>query len=260
VKAAKWLIRLGRFIDALAIMVMRPEDLAAYTRETYTKPHNRATWTHPEQALSGFDDIERSLLERLPVKKGRAMVLGVGGGRDVLALAREGFDITGIDFVQELMAVAEQLAAAHQIKFEGSVQDITRLQPLPALFELVWFSKGMYSAVPTRERRIRLLSTIRRALKPGGCCVCQYRIGSPLRFSVKVEAARRLMAAITAGNRSFEAGDILWSNAEFVHVFETEGELLDEFHAAGWRVVHQRTDRQWYRGESILMADRADNA
>lgn len=44
VALGRFLVRLGRFIESLAVVVMRPEDLVAFSRERYARPGSVDEW------------------------------------------------------------------------------------------------------------------------------------------------------------------------------------------------------------------------
>src|SRR5512136_727202 len=100
----RFLLRTGRFIQSLAVMVMKPGDLVEFTRRTYADPRSQNGWTAPALVDTGLSASERELLDRIPFRRGKLLVLGVGGGREAIPLAKMGFEVTGVDFVPELVA------------------------------------------------------------------------------------------------------------------------------------------------------------
>jgi SAM-dependent methyltransferase len=50
----------------------------------------------------GLEPREITLFEKIPLSKGRVLVLGLGGGREAIHFARLGFEVTGIDFIPEM--------------------------------------------------------------------------------------------------------------------------------------------------------------
>ena len=250
---ARFLIRLGKFIESLAVMIMRPDDLVEFGRQMYTRPHNVASWGRPDLVDRGLSDAEMALLGHLPCKEGRLLLLGVGGGREAIPLARMGFDVTGMDFVAGMVEKAKENAAQRGVKIEGLVQEISELDVPAGSYDVVWLFAAMYSCVPTQQRRVAMLRRIRRALRPGGHFVCQFHWGTQYQHSPKVELARRLVATLTLGNLSYEPGDMLWHNVEFIHGFLSEEELRSEFEAGGVEVIHLHTSDRMARGGAVLL-------
>lgn len=248
----RFLIRVGRFIQSLALMVMRPDDLVEFSRQTYARDRIVEDCGREDLMYSGLHPDETALLARLPIKGGRLLLLGVGGGREAIPLARMGFEVTGVDFVPEMVEKARENAARSRIKIEGVVQEISRLDVPAGSYDVVWFSAAMYSCVPTRDRRVEMLQRIGKALIPGGHCVCQFhwdtRAGSPRTW----ELARKVVAFLTLGNLWYEKGDMLWYNIEFIHAFSSEDELRSEFEGGGFEVVHIRSAEELFRGGAVL--------
>jgi len=249
----RFLIRLGKFVESLAVMVMRPDDLVEFGRQMYTRPHNVESWGRPDLVNRGLNDAEIALLEKLPMKEGRLLLLGVGGGREAIPLARMGFDVTGVDFVPSMVEKAKENAAQRGVKIEGLVQEISELDVPAGSYDVVWLCAAMYSCVPTRQRRVAMLRRVRRALRLGGHFLCQFHWGTQYQHSPKVELARRLVAYLALGNLSYEPGDMLWHNIEFIHGFLSEEELRSEFEAGGFEVVHLHISDRMARGGAVLL-------
>jgi 2-polyprenyl-3-methyl-5-hydroxy-6-metoxy-1,4-benzoquinol methylase len=89
------------------MMVMRPEDLAEFTRQTYAAPHNRNSLADGRHVGSGLLPMERLLLDRSGVTSGKLLLLGMGGGREAIDLAKRGFSVTGVDWIPALVQRAQ---------------------------------------------------------------------------------------------------------------------------------------------------------
>jgi SAM-dependent methyltransferase len=241
VKLGKFFMRLGSFIESLAVVVMRPDDLVEFNRSIYASPSAIASWGSESFLAEGLTMGEKDLFAQLPIEHGRLLLLGVGGGRDAIALAKMGFEVVGVDFIQELVAKAEENATRHGVFLQGLVQEISRLEVPPASFDLVLISAAMYSCIPTRERRVEMLTRIKSALKPGGYFLCQFILEPDKRPDSRAELARKAFALLSGGNRWHEPGDVL-RGAEYMHLFLSEGELRSEFAAAGFAVLHFQSE------------------
>jgi hypothetical protein len=97
IKLGKFFIQLGRFIESLAVVVMRPADLVEFNRLTYASPSTISAWGEDSTVAAGLSTGEQDLLAHLPIKQGRLLLLGLGGGRDAIALAKMGFEVVGVD-------------------------------------------------------------------------------------------------------------------------------------------------------------------
>lgn len=251
IRLSSFLIRLGRFIQSLPVVVMRPDDLVEFSRQTYAKPTNVKNWSEKNRVNGGLTREERSLLANIPLKKGRLLLLGVGGGREAIPLAKIGFQVTGVDFVPEMVEMAKKNAAERGIEIDGSVQDISKLDIPADSYDVVFLSAAMYSCVPTRNRRVEMLKTIWKALKPGGFFVCEFHWDNKGGGSPKAEFIRKSLAFFTLGNFWYEKGDMLWLNTEFIHAFSSKDELRSEFKQGGFEVVHIHIP-EGIRGGAVL--------
>jgi SAM-dependent methyltransferase len=250
---ARALIRLGAFIQSFALMVMTPDDLVAFSRQSYAKPWAIDSFTREDVIKSGLNPAELQLLEHLPTGKGQLLVLGMGGGREAIAFAQMGFDVTGVDFIPAMVEGALANAARHNTIIKGLVQDIAVLDLPAETYDVIWLFAAMYSCVPTRARRVQMLQRAQRALRPGGYFACQFSWQPQQTLSSMGVLMWRIAAWLTLGNRSYERGDMLWRNLEFKHNFSSESELHAEFAAGGFSVAWQNLPTDLgRRGEALL--------
>jgi 2-polyprenyl-3-methyl-5-hydroxy-6-metoxy-1,4-benzoquinol methylase len=226
-------------------MVMRPDDLIAFSRRTYSSPGAVNAWSDPDVVKLALTQEETTLLENMPLTSGRLLLLGAGGGREAFPLARRNFSVTVVDFVPELVVRTKEIAAQQGIHVEGLVQEISNLDVPRHTYDVVWLSASMYSCVPTRKRRVTMLRKICHALKPGGYFICQFHWASVPRPSRSTGFLRHMVAWITLGNLTYEPGDMLWGNGEFIHAFSSEEEIRREFAEGGFEVdtMHFWQDR-----------------
>ena len=85
-----------------------------------------------------------------------------------------GFDVTGVDFVPEMVERAKEHALKHGVRISGLVQDMSNLKIPENRYDVIWLSSSTYSLVPTKAGRINLLRKIQDSLAPGGCFVCEF--------------------------------------------------------------------------------------
>jgi SAM-dependent methyltransferase len=253
---ARRLISLGRLVQSLAVMIMSPDDLVEFSRQTYARPNNVASWASEQLIREGLNPEETALVEQLPAKDGKLLLLGVGGGREAIPLAQMGFDVTGTDFVSSMIEAAKANAERAGVQIHGFVQELSRLEVPPESYDVVWLSARMYSCIPTRIRRVEFLQRVHRALRPGGHFFCQFYWGAPEKFSSGVEWVRRAFSIFTLGNRAYEPGDALLNNIEFIHGFQSEDELRTEFAAGGFHLAHLHISDPRPSGQAVLVKDK----
>lgn len=248
---ARLLLRLGNFIQSLPVALMKPDDLIEFSHQTYSRSSNVEAWSEDPLLNSGLSDSEQELIGEVAEIRGDLLLLGVGGGREAIPLANMGFRVTGVDYVPAMVDRALENAANRGLQIKGLVQEISRLDVNENAYDVVWLSRAMYSCVPTRSRRVAMVKRIKSALKPGGFFLCQFQCRSDLRIRGKSELLKRAFAASILGNRSYEEGDKLWLNVEFVHEFSSEETIRSEIEEGGLPVLRIRTYPSLLRGSVV---------
>jgi len=226
--------------------------LIEFTRLTYADSRDIQGWVDRDLVDSGLIPAEELLLKKVPLAGGRVLVLGSGGGREAIVLARRGFKVTAIDFVPGMVENAVENALERGVKIQGLVQDITKLDVPERSFDIVWLTAGLYSLVPTRKLRATLLKRIASALHEGGYCICGFYKSGDRRPTSQGAILRKIVQYVTLGNLHYEKGDILLANIEFVHAFSSEDELRTEFSRAGFDVLYLSFPGERGRGEAVL--------
>jgi SAM-dependent methyltransferase len=237
---------------------MKPDDLVEFSRQTYARPHNIEAWSEDSLINAGLSAEEQELLDLavqggdgLRATEGDLLLLGVGGGREAIPLARMGFRVTGVDYVPALVERAVHNAAERGVQIQGLVQEISRLDVPAGAYDVVWLSRAMYSCVPTRTRRVAMVRRIARALKPGGLLLCQFHWNPRPKTTRAGRLLRRLVALATLGNLAYEEGDVLWLRVEFVHAFSSLDRLRSELEDGGMGVLHIQTKPNSARGGAV---------
>ncbi|MBE0585785.1 MAG: class I SAM-dependent methyltransferase [Desulfofustis sp.] len=249
---AQLMLRSGSMIKSLAMMVMRPDDLIEFGRMSYIRQDTISRWSDPSFLQDGLNSFEQYLLERCPIRSGKLLLLGVGGGREAIALAQRSYRVTGVDFVAGMVDQAKNNAARLGYSVDGLVQEITALDIPAASFDMCWLSSYMYSSIPTRYRRVAMLRLIARGLRDDGIFICQFHWNPRLLLSARSTRLHHLVAALTRGYRQFEPGDRLWAHQEFLHVFLDESSLREEFIAGGFNIIQMVTNENDVMGGAVL--------
>ncbi|MFO7685073.1 MAG: methyltransferase domain-containing protein [Desulfobacterales bacterium] len=241
IKIAGLLIKIGAFVQSAAVGVMRPHDLIEFSRRHYQKPENVQGWCDDQFVNSGLSDLEKSLLDKIKMRKGRLLLLGLGGGREAIPLAKMGFAVTGVDFIPQMVEKAEENARKSSVKIMGMVGEISKLDLPENAFDVAWLSAAMYSCVPTKKRRMAMLKKIGKALRPGGCFVCGFLWNPHADVSAKSVFFKKMIAWLTLGNLHYEKGDMLRFNLEFIHAFTALEELKSEIAGSGFEQIDIQT-------------------
>lgn len=221
-------------LAGLWLGVLSDDQLRALDERYYESEGVYRTEAWNERGLFGW---ERAMVEQHFDRDAAVVVLGCGGGREVLALLEEGFDAVGYEPHPALAAYADGLLSSRG--HPGRVRPAPRgeLPPgAPPAGGLIvgW---GAYSLVRGRGARVRLLAAARERLRSGAplliSCFESSRHGRELRATRGVANALRRMR----GREALELGDTLAPN--LVHVF-TAVELAGEVAGAGLELADHR--------------------
>lgn len=251
VRLGCFLVNLGQFIlQSLAVMVMRADELVEFSRQDYIK--YGGYFTQENFVASGLKPEENVILEKMPLRKGRLILLGIGGGREAIPLAQLGFEITGVDFLPQMLEKAKENFRNRGFSISGLYQEISNLDIPDNYYDVAWLFASMYSSIPTKTKRINMLKAIKRTLRPGGYFALQFFWVTEYKPLKIAELIKRIFAWLTLGNLQYEKGDILLKGGGFIHMFSSEDEVRSEFDKGGFEVVYMNTFKNNVNGIALL--------
>ena len=97
---------------------------------------------------------------------GRALDLGCGTGTNVIELAENGWQVTGVDFVPKAIRSARKKAKKAAVDVKFFIGDVTKLDHIKGPFDLI-LDIGCYHVLdPSGMRAYR--NQVKRLLAPGG--------------------------------------------------------------------------------------------
>ncbi|MBI5288975.1 MAG: methyltransferase domain-containing protein [Chloroflexi bacterium] len=197
---------------------------AAYQKERYGERFGDRlmwSWRVSEDDLHVLDDVAGK----------RALVLGCGGGQDVVALAKLGAVVTGIDRSEVQLAYARKYASGRTDNasfVEGGLEDLLRFDD--DSFDLV----VSIHALEYVEHAEAALAEAARVLKPGG--VLAIAVKHPFDVHVDGGPPYRIVSPYWAAH-----GDWPWkfkdgTSAPFRHYFRTMSQWFELVTAAGFTI------------------------
>ncbi|HEX6306154.1 MAG TPA: class I SAM-dependent methyltransferase [Anaerolineales bacterium] len=97
---------------------------------------------------------------------GRALDLGCGTGTNVITLAQNGWDVTGVDFVARAIRAARRKARQAGVDVDLRVGDVTRLDALHGPYDLI-LDIGCFHSLSQAGKR-DYIENLTRLMAPGG--------------------------------------------------------------------------------------------
>ncbi len=253
ISAAQLLISTGRFIQSLAVPVMRPTDLVEFGRLGYSRKEAVRDFCSEQFVGQGLSIQETELFRRITTSGGRILVLGAGGGREALAFAGKGYEVTAVDFIPAMLSALNDHADRMGLQVNTLPAEITEYSAPAGTFDVIWLSSFMYSSIPTRQKRERFLKKMNACLTEDGAFACQVA-WNPAKHSKPLQhRLRRIFAILTWGNTLYQPGDSLWLNKEFLHFFGSVRDIQMEFKAGGFSIVwHHKPEPPGTNAEFLL--------
>ena len=218
-------VQTGLWLGAMDGAALDALDDAFYARS--------ASYTGDAHNLRGLFPWERTALDAYFAGRRRVLLLGAGGGREALALARDGVRVDAFEPNPALAAYGAALLA--RTGCEARLAPLPRgALPPPGDYDAAVVGWSAYMLIPGRARRIDLLRGVAARLPPGAPLLLSFwtRAGDGRRERIVAgvgSAVRRLR-----GRPPLESGDDLAPN--FVHRFTAE-EVRAELAAAGFRAA-----------------------
>ncbi|MEU9059093.1 methyltransferase domain-containing protein [Streptomyces sp. NPDC048430] len=138
--------------------------------------HDAIAWpvAQDEEAAVAF-------LRRVAPAGCRALELGVGTGRVAIRLAREGFDVTGLDASAVML---EQMAVKPDGERVKAVTGDFAEVAVEGTFGLVYAVQHSFFLLRSQEEQVRSFQKVAARLEPGGAFVLQLFVPDPNRLIV----------------------------------------------------------------------------
>jgi SAM-dependent methyltransferase len=193
-----------------------------------------ATQTETDIA-GGLYPWERRFYGRFLAPGDRVLVVGCGGGRDLIALLELGCRADGLEPVADCADLARERLAARGLAANVVTADIVTAV-LSRRYDAIVFSWLCYSYIPLRARRIAVLRKVTEHLAPGGRILISY-VPAPQRLRRLPWRLAWLASRLSRADWRPEYGDVFMARPEtgsihYEHQF-TEAEVEAEVYAAG---------------------------
>lgn len=103
-------------------------------------------------------------------KKSTLLDVGCGQGRDAIALAKLGYQVTGIDSSKVGIEQMNRVAKAEGLQLAGQVADIYSFDNYDA-FDVILFDSMFHFSKKDKEKEVNLLKKVFSTIKPGSIVV-----------------------------------------------------------------------------------------
>jgi SAM-dependent methyltransferase len=186
--------------------------------------------------LSGLMPWEESALDRFFGGCSSLLVGAAGGGREVLALAGRGYQVTAFDCSAHLLDHCRRLVADEGIAVATALCPPDRVPDGVGRHDGAIMGWGGYMHIPGRAARVGFLEQIRSHLLPGGPLLLSFFSNrQPSRSDRWVAGIAGVIRRVRRSRDPVEIGDRLAGT--FDHRF-CEEEIASELESAGFEMVH----------------------
>ena len=185
----------------------------------------------------GFWAWEISVLNKYFKNCKRLLVAGSGGGREVLALLKQGYEVDGFECNPNLVYRANEI-----LEKEGFAPNI-QLAPrdqcpngLNTSYDGVIIGWAAYMLIQGRKQRVAFLNQLRKLMKEGAPILLSFFYRSDTDSDLRFKITKIIGNSIRKSLRKelLEIGDYLGPN--YVHYF-TKEQLASELHKGGFNLV-----------------------
>lgn len=163
-------------------------------------------------------------------KPGQSIIeLACGTGRLTIPMAKRGFQMVGVDLHEGMLERAKQKAKEQMVSIEFLLQDCTKLN-LPVKSSIVFMTGNSFQHFLTNAVQDALLQSVRQHLVKDGVFIFDTR--NPLLHELATVDEYEQQYSDKNGNQIIE--------------------LHREEYNSMTQILHCRTDRQIYRGETLI--------
>lgn len=215
-KANYYLNMLARICKHTLLAILLPRDLVRLNKSAYANKPNVDSLS--SSARKGLDEMENNVVRAYCRAPARFLVLGCGAGRETYDLAKRGFDVTGIDFVEELLNKAGRVVEEEKLDIKYINKDILlwASQKSEGLYDYILLSSNVYLQIPTRKLRINFIKGAFKKLSPAGLFLIMNNCVFNADYNNKVFKYKKILARLSFGNSQIEPGDRMPAR-QFLH-------------------------------------------
>ena len=174
---------------------------------------------------------ERAAIDRSFAGRRRLLLLGAGGGREVIALRRLGFHVDAFDCNPRLAAAGSRIIANEASGAPIAIVERDACPTGDVDYDGLIVGWGAYMLIAGRDRRIALLRAMRSRAHPGSPLLISFFEREPITRSERLTAAIANTIRALSLRPRIDLGDTLAPN--FLHYF-TRAQIQAELDEAGF--------------------------
>jgi 2-polyprenyl-3-methyl-5-hydroxy-6-metoxy-1,4-benzoquinol methylase len=215
--------------------LLRHETLLKINRFYYSRTKKYKDSSYNKSGLWAW---ESAIIARYFRNCKRLLLIGAGGGREVLALRRLGYEVNGFECNSELVRVANTLlneeGLSASIRFEppDMCPNSNASRPIYDGLIVGW---GAYMLIRGHDKRVAVLRKMRAEVNAGAPLLVSFFSRSPKTKQFLVSMAVGNSLRWVLGRENIELGDAL--EPEYVHYFSQE-EITGELRDAGFMLEY----------------------
>jgi len=235
---------------------MREARLQAAIRRYFEDPAEVAEYT--AIAPQGLTRFEAALVHLAFAQGQRVLDVGCGGGREAVAMARQGFRVVAMDLIPAMVRATALYAISQDVRLATVAGSVTALPFRESAFDSVSMLNQILAFVPGRPSRVAALCSVWRVLRPGGTLVmtthnrrCHVKF---LLYFAWVNRWRRLVRRFGGGialgdydRWSGRVGDAASRQPLFFHMYDFD-EAVADLRAAKLEVLDARSRAEFEAG------------
>lgn len=142
--------------------------------KTVIDEYNQKAIVERYSELDGFKPAEEYLCKKYFIEKGRVLVVGCGAGRESIALAKNGFEVIGVDIAENMINAAKEKGKELGLPVSFLQVDAQYICFKESAFNYIVMFGSLLSYIPRRKNRIRALAESGQALAPNGILIVSF--------------------------------------------------------------------------------------
>lgn len=195
----------------------------------YDSPKSHELFGNSAYLNWGLTPLEKSLFTRhLTKPSARVLVAGCSAGRECVPLARQGHQVTGIDYVPEMIRRADRFRADLCLEIEYRIGDIAAFSAPVDSYDYILCT--ILCLINPRPKRATMMEAFHHCLSPSGILFVNYR--APYHRPIRSATLRQFLGFV---NPDYTPGDC-GSSHTLSHSF-TEDELQEEASTCGFELI-----------------------